>query len=370
MFIFSSNLLGFFRIGSGKGGSDTVSTEPQKTRWIPPSVEYLTPLAGDELSRWELAPGDIFIVIPSGKVLRLKRAGDVLERAWREHYAQSHQLRILPLVNTDRVQALCELYHAWGEATDPEDAEVAAFKFMNAVRSGMSKAGGLTMLDWAFTCHSLFQPNLQLVEEFQAQHVVLYRRGLLVSSLAVLFSIACGYRDPLFLREMYQAAWYLDSGLIHESFTYWVALACQAERIRPGEGGKFLITQKASEQEHALFFTHPRRSFERAQADAQSTFTFPELLLSVLHHHEKSDGSGFPEKSCLSVLSDWETLMVLADSLVDYREDVLEQNLRQGWKDLWSVYLKSPVQGLPVQSVVDKLVSWAHVASPEKEKAA
>lgn len=370
MFIFSSNLLGFFRIEIGKGGSDTVSTAPEKTRWIPPSVEYLTPLNGEELSRWELAPGDIFIISPAGKVLRLKRAGDVLELAWREHYAQSHQLRILPLVNMDRVHALCELYKIWVEAIDPEDVEVAAFKFMNAVKSGMSKSGGLTMLDWAFTCHSLFQPNAQLVEEFQAQHVVLYRRGLLVSSLAVLFSIACGYQDPVFLREIYQTAWYLDSGLIHESFTYWVALACQAERIRPGEGGKFLITQKVTEQEHALFFTHPRSSYERAQADVQKKFTFPELLLSVLHHHEKSDGSGFPEKSCLSVLSDWETLMVLADSLVDYREEVLEQNLRQGWKDLWSVYLTSPVRGLPVQSVVDKLVNWAHVASPEKEQAA
>jgi hypothetical protein len=186
----------------------------------------------------------------------------------------------------------------------------------------------------------------------------------------VLFSLACGYRDPLFLREIYQAAWYLDAGLIDESFTYWVALACQAERMRPGEGGKFLIAQAASEKEHALFFTHPRRSYERAQNELLARLSFGELLLSVLHHHEKSDGSGFPEKSCLSVLSDWEALMVLADSLVDYREEILEKNLRQGWQELWNVFLARPVDGLPIQSVVGKLSLWARVASPPQESAA
>lgn len=347
-----------------------MSTTPEKTSWVPPSVDYLTPLSGDELSRWELAPGDIFIISPSGKILRLKRAGDVLEPAWREHYSQSHQLRLLPLVNTDRVQALCALYEVWNQAEDPSEAEEAADAFVDAVRSGMSEAGGLTMLDWAMTCHSLFKPDAQLVEEFQAQHVVLYRRALLVSSLSVFFSLACGYRDPIFLREIYHAAWYLDSGLIDDSFTYWVALACQAERIKPGEGGKFLIAQSAGEAEHALFFTHPRRSYERAQSELQDQLTFGELLLSVLHHHEKADGSGFPEKLNLSVLSDWETLMVLADSLVDYREEVLEKNLRQGWQELWNVFLARPVQGLPIQSVVEKLTAWAQVFSPEKESAA
>jgi hypothetical protein len=347
-----------------------VSTESQKSRWVPPPVEYLTPLDGGELSRWELAPGDIFIITPSGKILRLKRAGDVLEAAWREHYSHSQQLRLLPLVNTDRVQSLTELYEFWKLAQDPEEVEVAANAFVAAVKSGMGQHGGLTMLDWAMTCHALFEPNKQLIEEFQAQHVVLYRRGLMVSSLSVLFSLACGYRDPVFLREIYQAAWYLDAGLIDESFTYWVALACQAERTKPGEGGKFLITQSASEKEHALFFTHPRLSYERVKVELEALLNFPELLLSVLHHHEKSDGSGFPEKSCLSVLSDWETLMVLADSLVDYREEVLEKNLRQGWQELWNVFLARPVQGLPVQSVVDKLTVWARMTSPEKESAA
>lgn len=347
-----------------------MSTESQKPRWVPPPVEYLTPLDGEELSRWELAPGDIFIISPAGKILRLKRAGDVLEPKWREHYSHSHQLRLLPLVNADRVRSLTEFYQTWERAQDPAEAELAADAFVDAVKSGMSKDGGLAMLDWAMTCHGLFEPDMKLIEEFQAQHVVLYRRGLLVSSLSVLFSLACGYRDPLFLREIYQAAWYLDAGLIDESFTYWVALACQAERMKPGEGGKFLIAQAASEKEHALFFTHPRRSYERAQTELQARLTFGELLLSVLHHHEKSDGSGFPEKSCLSVLSDWEALMVLADSLVDYREEILEKNLRQGWQELWSVFLARPVQALPIQSVVAKLTHWARGASPQQESAA
>jgi hypothetical protein len=351
-------LLGFFRKEECEGGSDIVSTTPQNSRWTPPPVDYLQPLSGVDLLRWELAPGDIFIISPAGKTLRLKRAGDVLEPAWRKHYARSHQLKIIPLVNLDRVKKLSELFKRWQESKEIEEQDILGAEFQEAVRSGLGVAGGLSLLDWATTCYELMKPDSTLVEEFQNQHIVLYRRGLLVSSLAVLFSIACGYRELSFLRDIYRVAWHLDAGLIDESFTYWVALACQLERSNPGEGGKFLIAKEATEAEHELFFTHPRRGLERAQNSIAVEMNFPDLLLSILHHHEKSDGSGFPEKLNRSLLSDWESLIVLADNLVDYREEVLEKSLRGGWAELWKKYQEKPAVGTPTEAIKAKILHW------------
>ena len=335
-----------------------MSTTPQNSRWTPPPADYLQPLSGVDLLRYELAPGDIFIISPAGKTLRLKRAGDVLEPEWRKHYARSQQLRIIPLVNLDRVKKLTGLFKRWSTEKGIEEQEILSQEFLETVRSGLGPTGGLSFLDWATTCYNLFTPDVDLVTEFQNQHIVLYRRGLLVSSLAVLFSMACGYKELSFLRDIYRVSWYLDAGLLDESFTYWVALACQVERSNPGEGGKYLVAQGAKENEHELFLTHPRRSFERAQVELAAKLEFPDLLLSVLHHHEKSDGSGFPEKLSRSLLSDWESLIVLADSLVEYREEFLEESLRAGWSALWTHYQKRPAVGTPVEAVTRKILRW------------
>ena len=179
-----------------------MSNSLENKSWTPPVSGELAPLSGEELSRWELAPGDIFLRTRAGKVLRLKRAGDVLEPAWRKRFVNSHALLWKSMVQTQRVAELVELFKTWEQTADPVDAEVAREKFFASVRDGLRPEGGLTLIDWAFTCHALFKPNAQLVEEFQNKHVVLYRRGLLVSALAVLLTMSCGYNDTHFLQDI------------------------------------------------------------------------------------------------------------------------------------------------------------------------
>lgn len=324
------------------------------------------PLAGDVLARWKLAPGDIFLKTERGRSLRLKRAGDFLDDAWKAKFAASTQLHWAPAIDLKRVQELVQLYRAWASALDPDQVLAAREQFTDALRAGLRPEGGLCLLDLAFVCYTLFPVDSSLIAEYQAKHVVLYRRGLLVSALAVLMGVALGYEDPAFLKDVYHTGWLLDVGLATDEFSYWVALACQAEKHRPGAGDQLLKDRGASERELLLFLDHPRLGFERARAQAEAKFAFPELLTSILHHHEKADGTGFPEALTFSVLADWETLMVLADSMVDYREEVLEEDLRASFGHLWGRYSANPVEGLPVHGIMRKIKAWFQAPrSPE-----
>ncbi|MBY0515649.1 MAG: hypothetical protein K2P81_01990 [Bacteriovoracaceae bacterium] len=326
--------------------------------WSPPTLGELQNLEGEQLVQWELAPGDLYLKTNSGKILRLKRAGDFLELPWREKFKASKNLLWKPFVQTDKVSDLVKSFQHWQQAQDPVDYELAKNQFMENLRLGLRPDGGLKMIDWSFACRELFKSDSQLVEEFQNKHVVLYRRGLLVSSLAVLLSLASGYHDPRFLKEIYHVSWWLDAGLIHDDFSYWVSLACQEERWRPGGGDALLKENGASEKEVNLFLEHPRFGYEKAIESLGKKLEYPELLMSILRHHEKSDGTGFPEGMSLSVMSDWETLMMMADNMVDYREEVLEDHLHNGILTLWKAFQARPIEGLPVHRIVEKFRFW------------
>lgn len=335
------------------------------SNWSPPSRDQLLTLSGEDCSQWKIALGDIYLQTAAGKLIRLKRAGDCLEESWRNRFKDSVQLLYRPVMQIEKITELKNIFQKWNEADDPVDVETYRESFVSGVRQSLRPEGAMKIIEWCFLCHDLFKPQENLIEEFQNKHVVLYRRGMMVSSMAVLLAIGCGYQDPVFLRDIYHTGWWLDAGLIHEDFSYWVALACQAERNRPGAGDQLLEENATSEKEKELFLQHPRYSFNRAQETVAGEFTYPDLLMSILRHHEKSDGTGFPEAMTLSVLSDWETLVMLADNLVDYREEVLEAHYQSGLGLLWAEFKHRPISGLPVERVVRQLKAW--FARPKEE---
>lgn len=337
----------------------STSTENQSQLSI--NESSLHPIEGEMLSQWKIAPGDIFLKTHAGKTLRLKRAGDVLEESWKKKFVASSNLLWKPLINLVAVENLKELFYQWDQALEPEEIESKREQFISSLRLGLRPNGGLCMLDWAFACYSLFSVDQKIIEEFQASHVVLYRRGLMVSSLAVLVSIASGYEDPQFLKDIYLTGWLLDIGLLSPHFSYWVALACQAEKFSPGAGDLLLKEKNARKEEVDLFLEHPRIGYDRVREQFEAQYDFPELITSILHHHEKADGTGFPEGMTFSVLSDWQTLMVLADNMVDYQEEVLEKDLSQSFGHLWARYQAKPVENLPVKGILAKIKLWFRI---------
>ena len=205
-----------------------------KNSAIPSKVVGLRVLEGKELASWKLAPGDIYYQTPATeKLLLLKRCGDLLEESWVTKMRNNSGLRFRDLVHLKRVAEISSQWEQWKTIEDPAEFEKAGLRLCDVIRAGLHSEGGITLLDWAFVCHQQFKPDEELQLNMLAKHEVLHRRGLYVSALSVLFAIACGYSDSKFLQELYQTAWLLDSGLLHDDFSYWIAVACQAEKQRP-----------------------------------------------------------------------------------------------------------------------------------------
>ncbi len=308
----------------------------------------------DEVLAMSLARGDLFIKTSSQKIYRLKRAGDFLDDEWKEKIKKHDHIFQHSFSNPDLVKSLTFRMKKWMDEEDPERFEIELKFLLKELQEQIHS--NAKMFDLCICFFEVFKPDHSIIQQFQDSHVILYRRAHLVATLSCVFALSCGYHDPQFVRDLYQAAWVLDYGLVSPDFSYWVALACQAERVRAGGGEEFLRLKKAGTKEINLFLTHPLVSFEKAQASLK--MKFPEILSSLTRHHEKSDGSGFPRSIPYSLISDWEALLVFSDQFVAYEEEDIEKQLNLSLRDLWKNVQSLPLELLPVQRVVLKIKKW------------
>jgi len=151
----------------------------------------------------------------------------------------------------------------------------------------------------------------------------------------------------------------MDIGLASENFTYWVALACQEEKQQPGYGIDFLRARHASDPEVELFLSHPQIGHARIKQEWEAQMAFPALINSVLHHHELADGTGFPSGISRSGMSDWESLVILADQLVDYRTTILKSYAHHGLREIWQAFHRRKVLNCPVGHVWRRIGQWS-----------
>jgi hypothetical protein len=320
------------------------------------NTSQLVELEADVLQTWELAHGDIFLWLSENKLVRVKRAGDYLEESWKKKYTKSKKLLTMPLAREEILIDLITRFKNSKSQNHSSHDEQKELNFKNIILSSLHSDSKPSMIEFSFVFYELFKPDEKAVQLLQDSHIVLYRRAHLISSLSVIFAMSCGYDDADFLRDIYQMGWALDIGLSHKDFSYWVALACQAERINPGSGINFLQSKNASVAEIDLFLNHPQLSADRAPDFFE--LKFPGLLSALVRHHEKSDGSGFPYQIPFSLISDWEAILVLADQLIDYREDKIEFQLKANLIVLINELDKTDTNMLPVSRVLRKVKKW------------
>lgn len=308
----------------------------------------------DEVLAMNLAGGDLFIQTTGQRIFRLKRAGDFLDNEWKEKIKKHPKIFQRSYSNAEVIKALSFRLKRWMEEEDPERFEIELKFLLKELQEQIHSHA--TMFELSIAFFEVFKPDQAIIQQFQDSHVILYRRAHLVATLCSVFALSCGYHDPRFVRDLYQAAWVLDYGLVNPDFSYWVALACQAERVRAGSGVAFLREKGASQKEIDLFLTHPVLSLEKAQSEL--TLAFPEILTSLIRHHEKRDGSGFPNSIPYCLFSDWEALLVFSDQFVAYDEVDIEKQFTLPLREMWKNVQSLPLELLPVQRVVDKIKKW------------
>lgn len=159
-----------------------------------------------------------------------------------------------------------------------------------------------------------------VVDKLQTTSMTLYSRSLLIGSLSAVTSLVTGYCDYKFIKDFYNTCFIMDYGLVeYEQFSYTISLACENERKDPGSGIFVLDNMNRPTSEKRAFLRHPVISHEFAQSQLEH-FSNPELIDLILFHHEKTDGSGFPNGYSYSAMSDFETLMMFCDYMIPFSE--------------------------------------------------
>jgi hypothetical protein len=179
----------------------------------------------------------------------------------------------------------------------------------------------------------------------------LFRKAIYAGAFAVITAITNNFYDYTVIRDFYNLTMCLDIGLCETNYSYFVAEACNQENQRPGTGRLYLEQERASSQEIDVFLKHPEKSYAFFKK-SKSLLAYPELAEVALYQHELSSGLGFPRGIPKGLVSNWEAVVILADSLVEIRNEYTFET------DIVSYILKfqsSKMSELPVQRVYNKL---------------
>jgi len=285
------------------------------------SKEDLETISLDELVVNSISYSHLFVFVKDKPYLML-RAGDLITEEFIEKY-QSKGLASFfskSIVNTetynqfkDRLRKIKTL----PKKLKKEQLPLLFNEFSNAYWQESEKS----YLSFAMACYDIFY-NLpsECITSLQNKSQILYARSLIISSLSVMTALIDNIMDEKYLRDIYNTAFIMDYGLIRNGdFNYLLSKACEYERNHPGTGLSWLKSHPQNTYEADVFYQHPKTSYLEAKRYEES-FHYPELLNVITYHHEKTDGSGFPQGFSFSGLAHNEVMIMMADYLVPFHE--------------------------------------------------
>jgi len=172
-------------------------------------------------------------------------------------------------------------------------------------------------LTFAIACFSEFNSvsHEQLLKLHEAD-LHLFQKALYSAAFAVIIALCSDYHHYPMVKDFYNLTLSLDLGLCGANYTYFVAEGCNHENQNPGKGKEHMIKLGASAQEIELFLAHPQQSYDYVK-NSSSVLVNVELAEVILYQHELSDGSGFPRGIRKDRVSNWEAVVLLADSMVE-----------------------------------------------------
>lgn len=318
----------------------------------------------DELKSFCLSPGNIYI--DNGLVkkdLKILNATDIVDEDFINRFENKGiYFKLETTIQLKWVNHIKKNFQEFKDAYLPDEyldkSEVLQIELARALWNYDSE---ISLADYAYSCFQIFHQHHQpLTFDLYRLDIHLFRKALFVSALNVLFAYSCGYRDIKFLADMYRLGWMLDSGFIGSDYNYALAMACQSEKAHPGSGLSYLKKLNRPESEIKSFLQHPHVSFEMANSKWKESFFYPELLRTILCHHEQIDGSGFPRGLNYSSISDWEAIVILSEYLVDYDEKEQNAMYTKNLKMIWGQLDDKNFSNLPIYRVKVKIERMMH----------
>ncbi len=298
-----------------------------KVNGIEFNKEDLKKVSLSEVKTQTISRAHFFHTLPGDNHLSLLRAGDFVEPSFISHYLDKGMLTLqqLDIINDEDLN---NYKSAWRElrTAKTENQKIVQRDFiLEKIAKDYwltDEKSFLTFVIAAFEEFYIYPPHI--LDHVQKESSLLYTRALLISALSSIAALVNGYLDYWFIKDLYNTAFIMDYGLVDfGNFNFVMSLACEAERNKPGTGIETMKKYRRSEGEVQVFKNHPIISYERAK-EQEEHFTYPEVINFIKFHHEKTDGSGFPEGHSYSAMSDAETLLIFCDYLVPFKEHVFK----------------------------------------------
>ena len=257
------------------------------------------------------------------KPLLILRAGDIVDEERLNHFKKKKfdNFYYLSLVSSDRndlfFNSFNELHKISLIPNQEKIADEIIYHFSKLYFQGNENESLLLFVNSCF--EFFFNLDVKLVKLIFRNNPKMYSKVLISSAMSIIVAISNGIYNTQILSDLYNASFLMDFSLSSRENTYFIQFACEAERKIPGSGLKLLSKLKVSKEERKLFFYHPIESFKLAN-NYKDKFYYPEILHCIKVQHENNEGTGFPHKLCKSTLSNWETILMTADTLVPFEE--------------------------------------------------
>jgi len=290
--------------------------------------DELSTITMQEIEINTISRSHFFFIPASGKTaILLLKAGDFVEQEFVDKYVERGMESIyqLEIAHPNDSQIFTKYLNALENANNERDRRLAKDQILKVFADFYWKDSQKSFLSFAIaTFDQYYALPSEVVDKYQASSLVLYSRALLSSAISVATSLISGMVDPMFLKDIYNASYLMDYGLLESSdFNYVLSLACEEERNKPGEGIDILEAHHRSKEDINIFNDHPHLGADYAQLHKE-IFFYPEIAEVIRFHHEKVDGSGFPEGLCYSALADTETTLIFSDYMVPYNEHIFK----------------------------------------------
>jgi hypothetical protein len=268
------------------------------------SSEALESLSIDDARKYCLVPGDLFWKKKSGRLYRLRKAGDPIGLDELEHfYKMGAELFTLPVVSYELVETLTQFLDDC-LSTDVEPLRLSfRDRFIAALKpTYWTGATSASWLNLVMTMHRrLFRKELDELGFEQSPDG--FRRSSLIGALNVLGAMSLGYFDEEYLKDIYQLAFFQGLSL-KDSITFNLAQALDAERRSKDVFKKEF--DKLVDHERDMLDQHAHRDAELVDKMYARFFKFSSVPVMLRWQHERALGTGFPNRVNQEELSDIE----------------------------------------------------------------
>lgn len=298
-----------------------------------------------------ICDGHVYLQNSNGRKFYLMKPGVLIEPEFiKKHAAHNTVFEYQSVINLESkevfLKKIKELNYLRFEK-DLKEKVVEIIAFFQEVHSKKEH-----FLNFSLACFESFcSIPTEFLLKMHDTDMFLFRKALYSSAFAVIIGMTNDYYHPLMLKDFYNLTFALDIGLCESSYSYYVAQACNQENRIPGTGKKWMENERATGPEKNVFISHPARSYQFFKSNSQ-ILAHAELAEVALYQHELSDGSGFPRGIPKGLISSWESIVMLADSMVEIQDEYeFETEVLQYIVDFKNEKLKD----LPVGRVYCKL---------------